>query len=111
MLYFHTSAKNINCGYSLEPPHRGGTTQSMFSSRNRKNDVNPCKPQFYYNKVGFNGVKLYTHVFVMNIRSIFMFSIVLTQFTVTVVDCIVVVCFSSKSSFISLCLFKIYSQA
>ena len=30
---FLTSAKNINCGYSLEPPRRGGSNeypQSMF---------------------------------------------------------------------------------
>ena len=30
---FHTSPQNIDCGYSLEPPHRGGSNeypQSMF---------------------------------------------------------------------------------
>ena len=30
---FHTSAQNIDCGYSLEPPRRGGSyeyPQSMF---------------------------------------------------------------------------------
>ena len=30
---FHISAQNIDCGYSLEPPHRGGSNkypQSMF---------------------------------------------------------------------------------
>ena len=31
----------------------------------RKNNVYPCKPQFYYIKVGFKGVKIYRHVFVM----------------------------------------------
>ena len=30
----------------------------MFSSRKKKNNVYPCKPQFYYIKVGFNGVKI-----------------------------------------------------
>ena len=41
----------------------------MFLSRNKKNNVYPYKPQFYYIKVGFKGVKLYRHVFVMvNIR-------------------------------------------
>ena len=53
--------KNIDCGYSLEPPRRGGTNeylQSMFLSRNKKNNVYPCKPQFYYIKVGFKGVKI-----------------------------------------------------
>ena len=32
--------KNIDCGYSLEPPRRGGSNeyqQSMFLSRNMKN--------------------------------------------------------------------------
>ena len=58
---FHVSAQNIDCGYSLEPPHRGGSneySQSMFLSRNKKNNVYPCKPQFYYIKVGFKGVKI-----------------------------------------------------
>ena len=58
---FHISAKNIDCWYSLEPPRRGGSTeypQSMFLSRNKKNNVYPCKPMFYYVKVGFMGVKI-----------------------------------------------------
>ena len=58
---FHISAQNMDCGYSLEPPRRGGSNeypQSMFLSRNRKNNVYPCKPQFYYIKVGFEGVKI-----------------------------------------------------
>ena len=58
-LIFHISAQNIYCGYSLEPPRRGGSNeyqQSMFLSR--KNDVYPCKPQFNYIKVGFTGVKI-----------------------------------------------------
>ena len=53
--------KNIDCGYSLEPPRRGGSNeypQSMFLSRNKKNNVYPCKPEFYYIKVGFKGVKI-----------------------------------------------------
>ena len=58
---FHISAQNIDCGYSLEPPHRGGSNeypQSIFLSRNKKNNVYPFKPQFYYTKVGFKGVKI-----------------------------------------------------
>ena len=51
---FHISAQNINCEYP----------QSMFLSRNKKNNVYPCKPQFYYIKV--RGSKLYRHVFVVN---------------------------------------------
>ena len=53
---FLISAQNIDCGCSLEPPRRGGSNeypQSMFLSRNKKNNVCPCKPQFYYIKVGF----------------------------------------------------------
>ena len=30
----------------------------MFLSRNKKNNIYPCKPQFYYIKVGFKGVKI-----------------------------------------------------
>ena len=58
---FHISAQNIDCGYLLELPHRGSSnkySQSMFLSRNNKNSVYPCKPQFYYIKVGFKGVKI-----------------------------------------------------
>ena len=58
---FHIYAQNIDCEYSLEPPRRGGSNeypQSMFLSRNNKNNVYPCKPQFYYIKVGFKGVKI-----------------------------------------------------
>ena len=58
---FHISAQNIDYGYSLEPPRRGGSNecpQSMFLSINKKNNVYPCKPQFYCIKVGFKGVKI-----------------------------------------------------
>ena len=58
---FHFSAQNIDCGYSLEPPHWGSSNeypQSMFLSRNKKNNVYPYKPHFYYIKVGFKGVKI-----------------------------------------------------
>ena len=51
---FYISAQNIDCGYSLEPPRRGGSNeypQSMFLSRDKTNNV-------YYIKVGFNGVKI-----------------------------------------------------
>ena len=57
---FPISAQNIDCGYSLEPPRRGGSNeypQFMFLGRNKKNNIYPCKPQFYYIKVGFEGVK------------------------------------------------------
>ena len=58
---FRMSAQNIDCGYSLEPPRRGGSNEyplSMFLSKNKKNNVYPCKPQFYYIKVGLKGVNI-----------------------------------------------------
>ena len=58
---FYISAQNIDCGYLLEPPRQGGSNeypQSMFLSKNKKNNVYPCKPQFYYIKVGYKGVKI-----------------------------------------------------
>ena len=58
---FFISAQNIDCGYEYP--------QSMFLSGNKKNNVYPCIPQFYYIKVGFMGSKLYRHVFVMSILS------------------------------------------
>ena len=58
---FHISAQNIDCRYSLEPRRWGGFNeypQSMFLSTNNKNNVYSCKPQFYYVKVRFKGVKI-----------------------------------------------------
>ena len=40
-------AQNIDCGYTLEPPHRGGSNeypQSMFWSKNKKNRYTPAYP-------------------------------------------------------------------
>ena len=34
------------------------THNLCFFSRNKKNNIYPCKPQFYYIKVGFKGVKI-----------------------------------------------------
>ena len=65
---FHISAQNIACGYLLELPHWGGSNeyqQSILLSRKKKNNIYPCKPQFYYIKVGLRGSKLYRYVFVM----------------------------------------------
>ena len=64
--FFHISAQNIDCGYSLEAvltstPRWGSSNeypQSMFLSKNKKNNVYPCKPQFHYIKMGFKGVKI-----------------------------------------------------
>ena len=37
--FFHISAQNIDCGYSLEPPRRGGSNeypQSVFEQKEEK---------------------------------------------------------------------------
>ena len=42
-------AQNIDCGYTLEPPRRGGSNeypQSMFWSNNKKNRHTPAYPSF-----------------------------------------------------------------
>ena len=46
---FHISAQNIDCGYSLEPPRRGGSNeypQSMFLSRYKKIKYTPGNSSF-----------------------------------------------------------------
>ena len=46
---FHISAQNIDCGYSLEPPRRGGSNeypQSMFLRWNKKIMYTPVNPSF-----------------------------------------------------------------
>ena len=65
-ILFHISAQNIDCGYLLELPQQGNPNkypQSMFFSRNKKNNVYPCKPQFYHIKVGFKGGQNYIGIF------------------------------------------------
>ena len=52
---FHISSQIIDCGC------RGSSNkypQSIFLSSNKKNNVYPCKPQFYYIKVGFKWVNI-----------------------------------------------------
>ena len=46
---FHISARNIDCGYSLEPPQRDGSNeypQSMFWAEIRKINYTPLNPSF-----------------------------------------------------------------
>ena len=46
---FHISAQNIDCGYSLEPPRRGGSNeypQSMFYAVIRKIMYTTVNPNF-----------------------------------------------------------------
>ena len=57
---FRIYVQNTDCWYSLEPPQRGSSNeypQSMFWAE-KKNNVYPGKPQFYYIKVGFKGVNI-----------------------------------------------------
>ena len=53
-IIFLISALNIGCVYLLELPSNG-YPQSMFLSRNKKNNVYPCKLQFYHVNVGVRG--------------------------------------------------------
>ena len=65
---FHISAQNIYCGYTLEPPRRGGSNeypQSMFWAKIRKIIYTPLNPSFTIWKWGLRGLKLYRYVFVM----------------------------------------------
>ena len=66
-IIFLISALNIDCGYSLEPPHRGGSNeyaQSMFLSRNMKNIITLLSKKFRFLVVKFS-VYLNRHVFVL----------------------------------------------
>ena len=52
---FSYFCSNIDCVYSLEPPRQGGSKeypQSMFLSRNKKNNVYPYKPPVLLYKSG-----------------------------------------------------------
>ena len=66
-LFFLFLLQNIDCGYSLEPPRRGGSNeypQSIFWSKNKKNNKNFLLKifNFYHLK---NLCILHGHVFVM----------------------------------------------
>ena len=55
---FHISAQNLDCWYSLEPLHRGGSnkySQSMFLSRNKKTNVYHVNPNFTIQKWDLRG--------------------------------------------------------
>ena len=58
---FQISAQNRDCRYCLELPRQGGSNeypQTILGRKNKKNNQNPFKPQFYYINVGFKGVKI-----------------------------------------------------
>ena len=49
LIFFLIFAQNIDCGYTLEPPRRGGSNeylQSMFWNKNKKNRYTPAYPSF-----------------------------------------------------------------
>ena len=51
--------QNIDCGYTLEPPLRGGSNeypQSMFWSQKKKNRFTPASFATMYIKVGLTGI-------------------------------------------------------
>ena len=61
-------AQNIDCGYRLEPPHRGGSNlypQSMFWSKNKKNRYTPAYPLVCYINVGY--IYIHTQVCYINV--------------------------------------------
>ena len=54
---FHIFAQNIDCGYTIEPPHRGGSNeypQSMFWSKNNKMGI-PLHILVFLYKSGVQG--------------------------------------------------------
>ena len=58
-IFFLIFAQNIDCGYTLEPPRRGGSDehpQSMFGAKIRKIGIPLYTPVLLYIKVGFEGV-------------------------------------------------------
>ena len=58
---FHISAQNIDCGYSLEPPRRGGSNeyqQFNFWAEIGKLMYTHVNPKYYCIKVGFKAVKI-----------------------------------------------------
>ena len=62
---FHISAQNIDCGYSLKPPRRGGSNeypQSMFYAVIRKIMYTPVNPSFT-DKSGVQGGQNYIGMF------------------------------------------------
>ena len=57
---FFIFAQNIDCGYTLEPPRRGGSNefqQPMFGAKIRKIGISPHSPVLLYKK-GFKGVHI-----------------------------------------------------
>ena len=63
--FFLIFAQNIDCGYTLEPPRRGGSNeypQSMFWSKNKEIGIPLHTPVSLY-KSGVQGGIYYTDMF------------------------------------------------
>ena len=60
--------QNIDCGYTFNEAVLTSTHNLCFRAKVRKS-VYPCKPQFYYVKLGCKGCTLHGHVFMMSIFS------------------------------------------
>ena len=68
MIFFIFPLKTWDCGYSLEPPRRGGSNeypQSMFFSKIRTMMYTAVNPSFTVWKWVLRGSKLYWRFFVM----------------------------------------------
>ena len=68
-LFFLFLLQNIDCGYSLEPPRRGGSNvypQSMFASKNKKNNIHIFLMKCSIFTAEKNLCILHGHVFVMH---------------------------------------------
>ena len=59
---FFFFAQNIDCGYTVLT----STHNLCFRAKIREKNEYPCKPQFYYIKVGCKGYTLYGHVCMMH---------------------------------------------
>ena len=73
MYYFSFLLKNIDCGYSLEPPRRGGSNEYLnlcFEQKYEKYQ-NFLSENFHFLVVKFS-VYLNRHVFVMNTYALYM---------------------------------------
>ena len=65
---FNIFFQNIDCGYTFEPPHQGCSNeypQSMFWIKDNK-ILTPCKPQFFYINVVYEGCTFHRHVILMS---------------------------------------------
>ena len=58
--FFLNFAQNIDCGYTLEPPRRGGSNEYlfMFWSKNKKNRYTPPYPSSAIQRWGLSGVHI-----------------------------------------------------